>query len=146
MAEQLTKLRPDRDLQCYFQEPSAIAALSQTSQSGFTLSGCWRDPFDWVVLEWNRDNVFEHPTLRNLPDGDLSGVQLSYTESRTNCMAIDSTEYDSVGWSALRIWEDSAGPENFHLVPLLQYATAVGSYTPATLTFTLQGTPTVGDY
>jgi hypothetical protein len=95
MSEQLTKLSPDRDLQCYFQEPSAIAALSQTSPTGFTVSGCWRDPFDWLVVEWNRDNVFEHPALRNLPDGDLSGVQLSYQEVRTNCIAMDSTPDES---------------------------------------------------
>ena len=39
MAEQLTKLRPDRDLQCYFQQPSAVAALSNTSATQFTVSG-----------------------------------------------------------------------------------------------------------
>jgi len=90
MAEILEKLRPDRDLQCYFERPSGIAALSATSATGFTLSGCWRQQFDWAVIEWNRDNVFEHPMLRNLPDGDLSGLQLSYEETRTNCIALDS--------------------------------------------------------
>jgi hypothetical protein len=109
MGEQLSKLRPDRDLQCYFQEPSAVAALSQTSSSGFSVSGCWRDPFDWVVVEWNRDNVFEHPALRNLPDGDLSGAQLSYQEVRTNCIAMDSTLYPTVEWPYLRIWADNGG-------------------------------------
>src|ERR1039458_6867734 len=74
MAEQLTKLRPDRDMQCYFERPSAVAALSGASVNGFTVSGCWRQQSDWVVIEWSRDNVFEHPTLRNLPDGDLSGL------------------------------------------------------------------------
>jgi hypothetical protein len=142
----LTKLNPAHDLQCYFQEPTAVAALSGATANGFTVSGCWRQPFDWAVVEWNRDNVFEHPTLRNLPDGNLSGIQLSYVESRINCMAMDSTEYDSVGWSYLRIWEDSDGPENFHTVPLMQHATPIGGYTQATATFTLQGTPTVGDY
>ena len=78
-------------MQCYFQMPSAVAALSNTSANGLTVSGSWRDPFDWAVLEWNRDNVFEHPTLRNLPDGDLTGVQLSYQEVRTNCIPMDST-------------------------------------------------------
>jgi hypothetical protein len=151
MAEQLTKLRPDRDLQCYFQEPSAIAALSQTSPSGFTVSGCWRDPFDWVVVEWNRDNVFEHPALRNLPDGDLSGVQLSYQEIRTNCIAMDSTLYPTVEWPFLRIWADAGGVETLYDVPLdnasLGYATAIkGIFTPATATFQLSGVTTVGDY
>ena len=76
MTEQLTKLRPDRDLQCYFQQPSAVAALSEATANGFHVSGSWRQQFDWAVVEWNRDNVFEHPALRNLPDGDLSGLRL----------------------------------------------------------------------
>jgi hypothetical protein len=151
MAEQLSKLQPDRDLQCYFQEPSAIAALSQTSQNGFTVSGCWRDPFDWVVLEWNRDNVFEHPTLRNLPDGDLSGLQLSYQEVRTNCIGMDSTLYPTVEWPFLRIWADSGEAETLYDVPLddstLGYATpAEGSFSSATVTFQLGGVATAGDY
>jgi hypothetical protein len=150
MAEQLTKLRPDRDLQCYFQEPSTVAALSETSEHGFTVSGCWRQQFDWAVVEWNRDNVFEHPAFRSLPDGDLRGIRLVYDEIRTNCVPLDSTTYDSLGWSYLRIWEEhpegSANVEGFHWVPLKNYATAVeGQYVPATAELELQGTPTVGD-
>jgi len=146
MPDQLSKLRPDRDLQCYFQEPSAVAALSGTSPSGFTVSGCWRQQFDWAVVEWNRDNVFEHPALRNLPDGDLSGLDLSYEEVRTNCIPLDSTTYDSISWSYLRIWEESNNTENFHRVPLLQYAVAVdGSYSQPTAVFEFQGTPAAGD-
>ena len=147
MPNTLTKLRPDRDLQCYFQEPSAIAALSETSPTGFTVSGCWRQQFDWAVAEWNRDNVIEHPALRNLPDGDLSGVHLSYEETRTNCIPPDSSSYDSVGWSSLRLWEWSNNQENLHLIPLLAHSTAIeGSYTPASIEFELQGAPTAGDY
>jgi len=146
MPEQLSKLRPDRDLQCYFQEPSAVAALSGTSPSGFTVSGCWRQQFDWVVVEWNRDNVFHHPALRNLPDGDLSGLHLSYEETRTNCIPLDSTTYDSISWSYLRVWEESGNTENFHRVPLLQHAVAVdGSYAQPTAVFEFQGTPAAGD-
>ena len=78
----------------------------------------WRQQFDWAVVEWNRDNVFEHPALRNLPDGDLSGLRLSYEETRTNCIAMDSTTYDPIGWSCLRIWEESGGAEHFHKVAL----------------------------
>ena len=149
MAEQLSKLRPDRDLQCYFQEPSAVAALSKTGPNGFTVSGCWRQQFDWAVLEWNRDNVFEHPALRNLPDGDLSGVTLNYEEARTGCIPFDSTSYDSIGWSYLRIWEehaqDSGSGEALHWIPLKNYATPEGASVSATAVLTLQGSPTVGD-
>jgi len=147
MAEQLTKLRPDRDLQCYFQEPTAAAALSQTSANGFTVSGSWRQQFDWAVLEWNRDNVFEHPALRNLPDGDLSGVHLSYQEVRTNCIAMDSTLYPTVEWPYLRIWAETNGVDTLFDVPLIQYSTpSNGGYAGATVQFTLQGVATAGDY
>jgi hypothetical protein len=147
MAEQLSKLRPDRDLQCYFQRPSAVAALSGATPNGFTVSGCWRQQFDWAVIEWNRDNVFEHPSLRNLPDGDLSGVKLSYRETRENCIPMDSTLYPTVDWPYLRIWAQSGSTDTLYKVPLANYATAVtGAYVPPTVTFELQGTITSGDY
>ncbi|HJT89814.1 MAG TPA: hypothetical protein VJ732_18215, partial [Bryobacteraceae bacterium] len=140
MAELLSKLRPDRDLQCYFLRPSAIAALSQTSGAGFTVSGCWRQQFDWAVVEWNRDNVTEHPALRNLPDGDLSGVRLTYEETRTNCIPLDSTWYPTVDWPYLRIWAESSGVDTVYQIPLAAYATpAAGNTTAATAQFELQG-------
>jgi hypothetical protein len=46
MPEQIYKLSPDRDMQCYFLTPSAIAAMSGASSGGFTLSGKWRQQFD----------------------------------------------------------------------------------------------------
>ena len=67
MAETLEKLRPDRDLQCYFERPSAIAALHDAGPAGFKVSGTWRQQFDWVVIEWNRDNVIEHPCFETCP-------------------------------------------------------------------------------
>ncbi len=146
MSETITKLRPDRDLQCYFQLPSAVAALSETSATGFTVSGTWRQQFDWAVVEWNRDNVFEHPQLRNLPDGDLSGIVLSYQETRVNCIPPDSTLYPTVDWPSLRIWADPGSGEQVYYVPLLAHATsASGTPVQASATFTLSGAITVGD-
>ena len=148
MSETITKLRPDRDLQCYFQEPSAVAALSETSATGFTVSGSWRQQFDWAVVEWNRDNVFEHPQLRNLPDGDLSGIVLSYQETRVNCIQADSTIYATVDWPSLRIWADpgDGSGEQVYKVPLLPCPTAIsGTPVQASATFTLSGSVTVGD-
>jgi hypothetical protein len=146
MGDTPSKLRPDRDLQCYFFEPTAIAALSETSAAGFTVSGCWRSQFDWAVLEWNRDNVFEYPGLRNLPDGNLGGLQLSYREVRTNCISFDSTWYPTVAWPHLRIWADTGGGEQIYEVPLLQYATPLSSAVPANAEFQLRGAPATGDY
>lgn len=146
MVEQLTKLRPDRDLQCYFQQPSAIAAFSGTGPHGFTVSGSWRQQFDWAVVEWNRDNVFEHPALRSLPDGDLSGLHLTYLETRTNCIPLDSTLFPTVDWPYLRVWVETGMTEAMYRVPLIEHATPVGSETPATVQFVLRGTITGGDY
>jgi hypothetical protein len=141
----LEKLCPDRDLQCYFERPSAIAALSEVSAAGFTISGCWRQQFDWAVLEWNRDNVFEHPAFRNLPDGDLSGLELTYDEVRTNCIRMDSDLYPTVEWPYLRIWTEGAAMPR--LVHLQDYATPVeGDYAAAAAELELHGTVTGGDY
>lgn len=145
--ETLEKLRPERDLQCYFFQPSAIAALSATSPTGFTVSGTWRQQFDWAVIEWNRDDVFEHPRLRPLPDGDLSGLTLSYQETRTNCIPIDSVLFATVDWPSLRIWADDGTGEKIYKIPLASCATPVtGQYQPATCQITLNGSVTPGDY
>ncbi|MGD0498511.1 MAG: hypothetical protein ABSC23_08740 [Bryobacteraceae bacterium] len=148
MPEQPTKLRPDRDLQCYFQRPSAAAALSDTSATGFTVSGAFRQQFDWAVVEWNRDNVFEHPALRPLPDGDLSGIQLSYEEERTNCMAMDCKLWPTVDWPFLRVWATGADAvEREYKVPLKDHATPIeGDFAAAQATFELGGTVTASDY
>jgi len=146
MPETLEKLRPDRDLQVYFERPSAIAAMSDATPAGFTASGTWRQQFDWCVIEWNRENVFEHPRFRNLPDGDLSGLTLSYEETRENCIPMDSDLYPTVDWPYLRVWADNSGVETFHQVKLRDYASPIeGAYVDATATFELKGTITPGD-
>ncbi len=147
----LQKLTPNQDLQCYFFEPSAIAALSSTSASGFTVSGTWRQQFDWAVVEWNRDNTHEHPVFRNLPDADLSGLVLSYQESRTNCIALDSQLFPTVDWPWLRVWGTRTllgeTTEKIWWVPLQDHATATaGSYQCAYADFTLSGTLSDGDF
>jgi hypothetical protein len=147
MSGTLNKLTPNGDLQCFFFEPSAIAALSGTSPSGFTVSGTWRQQFDWAVIEWNRDNVYEHPALRNLPDGDLSGLVLSYDETRTNCIPLDSGLFPTVDWPSLRIWAGDNGSESIYFVALAAHATPVtGSYQCAYADFTLSGSVTAGDF
>lgn len=71
---------------------------------------------------------------------------LAYQETRTNCVAMDSTWYPTVDWPYLRIWADAGGTETVYKVPLFNYATAIGSDTPATAQMALQGTVTALDY
>lgn len=147
MPESLEKLQPDRDLQCFFFRPSAIAALSGASADGFTVSGTWRQQFDWAVIEWNRDNVYEYPALRNLPDGDLSGLTLTYEETRDNAIPMDSGLYPTVDWPSLRIWATEDGVEDVFFVRLTDHAEAIeGNYAQANASFTLSGTATTGDF
>ena len=147
MSEQLLKLSPHRDLQCFFLTPTAIAAMSSASASGYTLSGTWRQQFDWAVVEWDRDNAYEHPSIRYLPDGDLSGLQLTYQETRTNCIPFESNLYPTVDWPSLRLWATgSDGVEHVYFVPLASLATPVTlDYQSASGTMTLQGTPHAED-
>jgi hypothetical protein len=150
MAEQLLKLSPHRDLQCYYFQPSAIAAMSGASETGFTFSGSWRQQWDWAVVEWNRDNVFEHPLLRYLPDlgtPDFSGLTLSYIEQRTNCMPLESNMFPSVEWPYLRIWvPNGTSQEDVYFVRLADYATPApgAAYQSASATMTLSGSATPG--
>jgi hypothetical protein len=147
MSEQLLKLSPHRDLQCFFLTPTAIAAMSGASASGYTLSGTWRQQFDWAVVEWDRDNAYEHPSIRYLPDGDLSGLQLTYQETRTGCIPFESNLFPTVDWPSLRLWATgSDGVEHVYFVPLASLATPVTQdYQCASGTMTVQGTPQAGD-
>jgi hypothetical protein len=149
MPDTLAKLTPNRDLQCFFFEPSTVAALSNTSATGFTVSGSFRQQFDWAVIEWNRDNTHEHPAFRNLPDGDLSGLALTYNEALTNCIAMDSDLFPTVDWPWLRVWATKTGEthEAIWWVPLKDHATAIaGSYQCAYADFTLSGALSDGDF
>lgn len=147
MSVRLEKLRPDQDLQCYFERPTAIAAISGATATGFTVSGCFRQQFDWAVIEWNRDNVFEHPAFRALPDGDLSGLVLRYEETRHNCIPLDSDLYPTVEWPYLRIWADEGGRERLFRVRIRDYAEPVeGEYRAAEAEFELRGEVTAGDH
>ncbi|MEZ5353024.1 MAG: hypothetical protein R2762_10345 [Bryobacteraceae bacterium] len=147
MRTTLEKLRPDTDLQVYFERPSAIAALSEASATGFTLSGTWRQQFDWAVVEWNQHNTFEHPAFRTLPDGNLSGLTLTYDEERTNCIALDSDLFATVSWPDLRIWTRENGVDDFYTIELADHATPIeGDYVAAWAEMELQGTVTAGDY
>ncbi|MCW5963471.1 MAG: hypothetical protein KIT83_05485 [Bryobacterales bacterium] len=140
-------LQPNQDLQCYFEQPSAIAAMSSATPQSFRVSGEWRQQFDWCVIEWNRDNPIDHPLWRNLPNGDLTGITLSYDERRHQCIPMDSSLFPTVEWDKLRVWTEHQGQQHFHKVSLLPRATAIGgSYSHAHCTFTLTGAPATGDY
>lgn len=150
MPEYIERLRPDRDLQCYFERPSAIAALSYATPTSYKVSGTWRQQFDWCVVEWNQHNVYEHPAFRNLPDGDFTGYTLTYEESRENCHLMDSDFFPTVDWPFLRIWTRTLGPnsaDQLYKIRLRDHAVPIeGTWVAPAAELELQGTITSGDY
>lgn len=150
MPEYIERLRPDRDLQCYFERPSAIAALSFATPTGFKVSGTWRQQFDWCVVEWNQHNVYEHPSFRNLPDGDFTGYTLTYDETRENTHLMDSDFFHTVDWPFLRIWTRVPGIDStdvLYKVRLRDHAVPIeGAWVAPAAELELSGTITAGDY
>src|SRR5437870_592764 len=85
MSETISKMQPNRTLYvASFSPHSAIGTIHHASASAFSLSGRFNGLTDNVILEWNRDNDFEHPQLRWLPDGNFSGLTLSYDFAHSN--------------------------------------------------------------
>src|SRR3982751_5608941 len=99
--EQIYKLQPDRTFYLRgFTGRGAAASLCQTSPSGFTACGVFRDMADFCVLViFDADNTFEHYSVRYLPDFDLSGIKLSFDVSYKGLQPLDSAKYSWIDWA-----------------------------------------------
>jgi len=75
MADTLYKLQPDRTMYLRgFSDLGAGAAIHDATPTGFQVSGVFRDPADFaVVVLWDADDFFNHPTLKYLPDTNFAG-------------------------------------------------------------------------
>jgi hypothetical protein len=97
------KLQPTRTL--HLQGASgfgAAAALHSATETGFKVSGIFRDPADFAVLVlWDRDDFFGHPRFSYLPDGDFSGIALTFDLHYENLQPIDSPKYPTIDWPFL---------------------------------------------
>src|SRR3954449_10451150 len=103
--EQILKLQPDRTLYLRgFDGTGAAASLSQTSPTGFTVCGVFRDMADFCVLViYDADNTFEHYSVRYLPSFDLSGMVLNFDVSYQGLQPIDSAKYSWIDWAQLDV-------------------------------------------
>ncbi|MFN3323410.1 MAG: hypothetical protein ACK5AZ_07940 [Bryobacteraceae bacterium] len=103
MAETIYKLQPTRTMHLRgFDRRGAAAAFHSASETGFTVSGVFRDAADFAVLVlWDADNFFEHPSMRYLPDLDFSGMVLDFDLSYTNLQWVESLKYPSIDWPYL---------------------------------------------
>jgi hypothetical protein len=94
--DQNYKLQPHRTMHLQgFDDYGAAAALWGASDTGFTVSGVFRDMADFAVLVlFQKDDPFGHPLFSYLPDGDLTGLVLDF----------------DVTWQGIQSWESLKNP------------------------------------
>jgi hypothetical protein len=135
--EQILKLQPDRTIYLRgFDGTGAAASLCQASPTGFTVYGVFRDMADFCVLIlYDQDNIFEHYSVRYLPDPDLSGMMLSFDLHYQGLQPIDSPKFSWIDWAQLDVIPANGGPPV--QIELWDHATlASGNYSVAQGTFT----------
>ena len=139
--EQILKLQPDRTIYLRgFDGNGAAASLCQASPDGFTVYGVFRDMADFCVLFfYDADNIFEHYTVRTLPDFSLSGMVLSFDLHYQGLQPIDSPKFSWIDWAQLDVLTETGVAMQ---VQLWDHASLVaGTYSVAQGTFTFS----VGD-
>ncbi len=135
--ERINKFQPDRTLYLRgFTGFGAAASLCGASPSGFTVYGVFRDQADFCVLVvYDADNLFEHYSVKYLPDFNLSGMVLNFNLAYENLQPIDSAKYSWIDWSQLDVVKTNGEPVR---IPLWDHATLVsGSYSVAQGTYAL---------
>ncbi len=130
--EQLNKLDPRRTIHLRgFDRRGAAAAIHSASAAGFEASGVFRSPDDFaVVVVFKRDNLFEHHSMRYLPDGDLSGITLDYDYAAgTGLAPLDSVFFESIPNRSLSFIRND---RTSGTIPLFEHATLKsGAFTTA---------------
>lgn len=153
MSETVYKLQPNRTVYMRgVDRNGAAGAICQASASGFSAYTTFNDMDDFVVIViYDADNVFEHNSIKYLPDMSLSGLVLSYGYTSSGVQPIDSGKYSWIDWSQLdyvtstgepgkiRLWEyatlDASSPVAFSVATdtLVIYSNGCSAYDRITL-------------
>lgn len=135
--ERIYKLQPNRTIQLRgFNDLGAAAALHSATETGFKVSGVFRDPADFCVLTlYDCDNFFEHPSLKYLPDTNFDGLTLSFDVHYTGLRNLDSPLYPIIDWPFLDVIRPDGTTASVHLFD--ENALVSGTWTAATANFTV---------
>ena len=119
-------------------------ALWGASDTGFNLSGVFRDQGDFaVVVLFQKDDPFGHPRFSYLPDGNISGLKLDFDIEFQGAQAFESKRWPWIDWAYINAYDESG---NLLQHPLMDLATGPSGRAGASGTFTLNvGTPTATD-
>ncbi len=131
----IAKLQPHRTMSLQgFDRYGASAALHSASETGFKVSGIFRDAADFAVLVLHdADDFFGHPRFKYLPDADLAGLQLTFDVHYEGLQTINSPKWPSVDWRALN-GRRPDGTE-FHIDLRPHMTKQAGDYTAASAQF-----------
>ncbi len=101
--DQILKLQPHRTMHLQgFDDYGAAAALWGASDTGFTVSGVFRDMADFAVLVlFQKDDPFGHPLFSYLPDGDLTGLVLDFDVTSQGIQSWESLKNPWTDWNTL---------------------------------------------
>ena len=121
-----------------FDRRGCSAALHDTSDNGFTISGLASDIADFAVLVLaDMDDLYGHlTTTKYLPDSTLHGLQLDFDYFPSGLMPLESYKYASVAWNQLSYITASGSPGAGYVQPLL---TAASGMLAATGQWTVTG-------
>ena len=119
MLEAIHKLQPNRTIHLRgFDDRGAAAALHSCTENSFTVSGVFRDSADFCVLVlYDADDFFGHPSIQYLPSFDFSGVTLAFDVEYSALMALNSSLFPSIDWPYLDVIREDGTTAQIRLVP-----------------------------
>ena len=129
--ERINKFQPDRTFYLRgFTGFGAAATLCEATPNSFKVYGVFRDQADFCVLVvYDADNIFEHYTLKYLPNFDLSGMVLNFSLNYQKLQPIDSAKYSWIDWAQVDVIDIHGKPSQ---IRLWDHATlSAGSYSVA---------------
>jgi hypothetical protein len=115
--ETLYKLQPDRTLHLRgFDHLGAAAAFHSAAPDGFTVSGIFRDAADFAVLVlYDADDFFNHPSFKPLPDYDFTGITLQFDIRVEGAMPLNCRKFPTIDWPFLGIQFPGGGSTRLRL-------------------------------
>ena len=119
MPERINKLQPNRTLYLRgFDSFAAAASIHNATSTGFEVSGTFRDPADFAVaVLYDADNLFEHPSIKYLPDFNFAGLTLNFSLLYTDSLQpIDSPKYNWIDWATLDCVREDGSIANISLL------------------------------
>ena len=100
MPERIYKLQPNRTIALRgFDNLGASGAMHSATANSFKVTGNFREAADFCVLMlWDVDDFYEHPSIKYLPDPNFAGLVLTFDVQYTGLQPLDSNKFPTIDW------------------------------------------------